>query len=90
MTAMLAPSIGQRVFGRFKAHTGALAPLILGGQLGGVGGAIAGAVAPEALAMPAFQMMLARGMGNLSNWGQRELPLGAPALFPINRRGLLE
>jgi len=84
----MAPT-GQRILGRFGAHTGALT---LGGigaaggyREGGVPGAIAGGVtgvlAPELIASPEGQMGLARGF----NKAQGLRPLVAPAL-QLNRK----
>lgn len=63
---------GQRVLQRFGAHTGALAGGLFGanegyrehGLPGAIAGGLVGTVAPEMIASPTGQMVLARGMSS--------------------------
>ena len=61
--------VAQRLAGRFKAHTGALAGGIGGalagsahGPFGAIGGGLAGLIAPEVVGSPTIQMGLARAL----------------------------
>jgi outer membrane lipoprotein SlyB len=83
-------STGQKIMGRFGAHTGALTGATLGGTAGyherGIPGAVAGGltglVAPELIASPEGQMMAARMMH-----GATSLPLARGAILNLPLHG---
>jgi hypothetical protein len=86
-SAELNAPLGQRIAGRFKAHTGALAGAVGGGIFGYERGGPAealklgtlGLVAPELIGSPSVQMAIARG---LNSGASRVLPkvIGGGAL----------
>lgn len=82
-------STGQKILGRFGAHTGALAGASAGGYggyheggiPGAVAGGLAGLVAPELIASPEGQMMAARAMH-----GATSLPLVRGAILNVPKQ----
>lgn len=79
----------QKAMSRISSPTGALVPALIGRQMGGVPGLLAGIGAPEMMSAPAVKMAIARslygaGNGLASQAGQRLIQ--APTLLRQNQR----
>lgn len=75
--------IGQRILGRFGAHTGALAGSLMGYHAGGVPGAMMGLALPEIAASPTVQMIGARTLNGAGKALQAPLMTNSAKALPL-------